>query len=203
MHLRGHATVRSTKSWIRSAGVMKSTSRNFDTVIVGEHMIWMISHCLAILKPTDILSLSWRTWFSPNTTKKELEIFIFLCLLFVLTNMVFDLSFWCGREQGLELGKILITNFHPSCEMTFYISFQVNDPSDNQTNPIELWFATFLEILKWFLAIPKKVVEFCERCFVANLTTSLLSVPKHIYHLIYSIYMWSCYFKANKSVQLF
>ncbi|KAG2310173.1 hypothetical protein Bca4012_024676 [Brassica carinata] len=38
-----------------------------------------------------------------------------------------------GRGTSLELGKILIATFHPSCGMTFYISFQVNDPSDNQT----------------------------------------------------------------------
>ncbi|CAN7037338.1 hypothetical protein IGI04_004401 [Brassica rapa subsp. trilocularis] len=40
------------------------------------------------------------------------------------------------KGTSLELGKILIANFHPSCAVTFYISFQVNDPSDgNQTKP--------------------------------------------------------------------
>ncbi|KAG2279393.1 hypothetical protein Bca52824_050613 [Brassica carinata] len=40
------------------------------------------------------------------------------------------------RGASLELGKVLIANFHPSCAVTFYISFQVNDPSDgNQTKP--------------------------------------------------------------------
>ncbi|CAH8324361.1 unnamed protein product [Eruca vesicaria subsp. sativa] len=40
------------------------------------------------------------------------------------------------RGTSLELGKILIANFHPSCGVTFYISFQVNDPSDgNQIKP--------------------------------------------------------------------
>ncbi|XP_023637319.1 uncharacterized protein LOC111830152 [Capsella rubella] len=34
----------------------------------------------------------------------------------------------------LELGKILRANFHPSAGITLYISFEVNDPSDdNQT----------------------------------------------------------------------
>ncbi|KAG2310031.1 hypothetical protein Bca52824_021588 [Brassica carinata] len=36
---------------------------------------------------------------------------------------------------NLELGNILIANFHLSCGFSFYISFQVNDPSDNQTKP--------------------------------------------------------------------
>ncbi|KAG2310178.1 hypothetical protein Bca4012_024679 [Brassica carinata] len=42
-----------------------------------------------------------------------------------------------NQEKGtsLELGKILIANFHPSCAMTFYLSFEINDPSDNQTKP--------------------------------------------------------------------
>ncbi|KAJ0234803.1 Cystatin/monellin superfamily protein [Hirschfeldia incana] len=40
------------------------------------------------------------------------------------------------RGTSLELGKILIANYHPSCAITLYISFQVNDPSDgNQTKP--------------------------------------------------------------------
>ncbi|KAF8081923.1 hypothetical protein N665_0856s0012 [Sinapis alba] len=39
------------------------------------------------------------------------------------------------RGTSLELGKILIANFHLSCGFSFYISFQVNDPSDNQTKP--------------------------------------------------------------------
>ncbi|KAJ0234804.1 Cystatin/monellin superfamily protein [Hirschfeldia incana] len=39
------------------------------------------------------------------------------------------------KKTSLELGKILIANFHPSCGMTFYISFEVNDPSDSQTKP--------------------------------------------------------------------
>ena len=50
--------------------VMKSTSRNFATVLVGDHFIWMMSHSLAILKPTDISSLSWLTLLSTSTTKK-------------------------------------------------------------------------------------------------------------------------------------
>ncbi|CAL9246570.1 unnamed protein product [Arabidopsis halleri] len=43
-----------------------------------------------------------------------------------------------NAEYGtsLELGKILRANFHPSCGVTYYISFEVNDPSDgNQTKP--------------------------------------------------------------------
>ncbi|CAH8324355.1 unnamed protein product [Eruca vesicaria subsp. sativa] len=45
-----------------------------------------------------------------------------------------------NAEKGtsFELGKILIANFHLSCGFTFYISFQVNDPSEevgNQTKP--------------------------------------------------------------------
>ncbi|KAG5408080.1 hypothetical protein IGI04_004399, partial [Brassica rapa subsp. trilocularis] len=40
------------------------------------------------------------------------------------------------NKTSLELGKILIANFHPSCGLTFYLSFEVNDPSDgNQTKP--------------------------------------------------------------------
>ena len=49
--------------------VMKSTSRNFATVLAGDHFIWMMSHSLAILKPTDISSLSWLTLLSTSTTK--------------------------------------------------------------------------------------------------------------------------------------
>ncbi|CAE6076067.1 unnamed protein product [Arabidopsis arenosa] len=43
-------------------------------------------------------------------------------------------------ENGtsLELGKILRANFHPSAGSTYYISFEVNDPSDgNQTKPYQ------------------------------------------------------------------
>ncbi|CAH8268440.1 unnamed protein product [Arabidopsis lyrata] len=43
-------------------------------------------------------------------------------------------------ENGtsLELGKILRANFHPSSGVTYYISFEVNDPSDgNQTKPYQ------------------------------------------------------------------
>ncbi|KAJ0234800.1 hypothetical protein HA466_0269400 [Hirschfeldia incana] len=40
------------------------------------------------------------------------------------------------RGTSLVLGKILIANYHPSCAVTFYLSFQVNDPSnDNKTKP--------------------------------------------------------------------
>ncbi|KAJ4911648.1 Cystatin/monellin superfamily protein [Raphanus sativus] len=41
------------------------------------------------------------------------------------------------RGTSLELGKILIANYHPSCAVTFYLSFEVNDPTSdgNQTKP--------------------------------------------------------------------
>ncbi|KAF2562412.1 hypothetical protein F2Q70_00014065 [Brassica cretica] len=107
----------STMSWIGPAGVMKSTSRNFDTVLVGDHLIWMISHCLATLKPTDTLSLiSWRTWLSPSTTKKELGFVIFLWN-----------KLGIGQDFDCQLSSILWNDI--------LHSFQINDTSDNLTKP--------------------------------------------------------------------
>ncbi|CAN8298139.1 unnamed protein product [Cochlearia groenlandica] len=40
-------------------------------------------------------------------------------------------------NSRLELGKILRANYHPSGGVTFYISFQVNDPSNGKTKPYQ------------------------------------------------------------------
>ena len=146
--------------------VLKSTSKNFATVCVGDHWIWMIVQWLMSLKPTEILWLRWRTSLSPSTTQIKLGFVLFVCFVCSHQHGIWFCLFGVVREQAWNWERFWLPTFiHlvPSLSTTHSKSMILQMVI--RQNPIEQWFATSQETLKLSLAIPN--IELCDRGFVA------------------------------------